>query len=234
MSTPGRTSGGYPLHWHGHRWVLLPTRALWWEARQTLVVADLHLGKEALFQARGLPVPEGAGLADLKRLGDLVVRLKAQEVLILGDLVHGHGVWDTRLLTALDQALPPRRTLVPGNHDPAQAPVPTDLGFALLEEGSVVDGVALRHTPSTSAAPIPELAGHIHPVYRLRGRGDTLRLPCFAVSSHRMILPAFGSFTGGENLVPSNDTALYLAVHEEDGEGVLTEGLVSPVPHRGR
>ncbi len=241
--------GAHPLQWQGHRWVLLPERALWWEARRTLIVADLHLGKEGFFQSKGLPVPEGTGLADLARLGALVGRLDAREVLILGDLVHGPGAWSPALVDALDQALPRGRTLVPGNHDPTHAPVPDGLGFELLKEGTRVEGMTLRHVPtpgigsgherlgvgdaaaggmvaSGAGAQGPELAGHLHPVYLLRGRGDALRLPCFVVGARQLILPAFGSFTGGFRVAPAVQTDLYLAV-KEDG---ASAGFVSPLP----
>jgi len=235
-------AGAHPLVWQGHGWMLLPERALWWEARQALLIADLHLGKEGFFQARGLPVPDGAGLSDLVRLSRLVAELGAAEVLILGDLVHGPGVWTPALMEALDQALPAARILIPGNHDPAHAPAPDALGFTVLPEGTLLEGVALRHAPSPPDGGVamgqdrianPELAGHLHPVYHLRGRGDALRLPCFVVSEQQLILPAFGSFTGGWPVEPSPDTAVYLAVQEEGTTDRERTGFVSRVPGPG-
>jgi metallophosphoesterase superfamily enzyme len=131
---------------------------------------------------------------------------------------------------------------VPGNHDPTLAPVPNELGFTLLAEGTVVEGVALRHAPTGGGGVMqgalpdespPELCGHLHPVYTLRGPGDTLRLPCFVISTRQWILPAFGSFTGGFKVEPTAETDLYLAV-QEDGGSERVAGFVSPVPGRGR
>jgi uncharacterized protein len=254
VSSGSGSGAACPLVWHGHRWALLPDRALWWETRRSIVVADLHLGKEGYFQARGLPVPDGATLHDLARLGDLVRRLEAMEVLILGDLVHGPGAWRPEVVAALDAALPARRLLIPGNHDAPHAPVPDGLRFSVLAEGSVVDGIALRHVPTPGDADAdtgtdtgagagagraedaggnlrpPELAGHVHPVHRLMGPGDALRLPCFVVSARQIILPAFGSFTGGFRMEPSAHSHLYVAVQDR-GAG---PGFVSRVPERMR
>ena len=41
------------------------------------------------------------------------------------------------------------------------------------------------------------IAGHLHPAYRISGRVDSLRLPCFWVRERYAVLPAFGEFTGG-------------------------------------
>ena len=42
------------------------------------------------------------------------------------------------------------------------------------------------------------LSGHLHPVITLSGRtGDRARLPCFCIAKDEIVLPAFGSFTGG-------------------------------------
>jgi metallophosphoesterase superfamily enzyme len=72
----------------------------------------------------------------------------------------------------------------------------------------------LRHLPPEEEVYRPFLAGHLHPGYRLHGKGrDSLRCPCWVVSEKRIILPAFGSFTGLKNIK-----------HEEDDKFFLTNG----------
>ncbi|GJI91615.1 hypothetical protein [Duganella hordei] len=45
--------------------------------------------------------------------------------------------------------------------------------------------------------PFYVLAGHVHPLYRLRRGWELLTLPCFLIGDTRMVLPSFGAFTGG-------------------------------------
>jgi metallophosphoesterase superfamily enzyme len=59
--------------------------ALWWPARATLVVADLHLEKGSSFAARGSLLPPYDTDATLARLEDAIARLKPARVIALGD-----------------------------------------------------------------------------------------------------------------------------------------------------
>ncbi|KPX35392.1 Uncharacterized protein ALO69_04485 [Pseudomonas ficuserectae] len=55
------------------------------------------------------------------------------------------------------------------------------------------------------------LAGHVHPVYRLHGRGrQSLRLTCFYLGQRVSLLPAFGEFTGGFQIRPAQDCSVYV------------------------
>jgi metallophosphoesterase superfamily enzyme len=84
---------------------------------------------------------------------------------------------------------------VEGNHD---GRAPETLGGALRETlhlGSLV----LRHEPTEAAAP-GEIAGHLHPCARVVGRGRSVRRRCFATDGARLVMPAFGAFTGGLNV----------------------------------
>jgi metallophosphoesterase superfamily enzyme len=58
------------------------------------------------------------------------------------------------------------------------------------------------------------LAGHVHPVFVLATRFDALRLPCFVASPQRMILPSFGSFTGGYVITPGPDERVWVSSGE--------------------
>ncbi len=84
---------------------------------------------------------------------------------------------------------------IAGNHDPLP---PAELGGVTAEE-VCIGALRFRHEPMADAAP-GQVAGHLHPVARLLRRGRAVRRPCFASDGDRMILPAFGAFTGGLNL----------------------------------
>jgi DNA ligase-associated metallophosphoesterase len=179
---------------------LLPERALWWPARATLLVADVHIGKAHSFRRLGVPVPGGSGAETLARLSGLIEALRPRELVVLGDLLHSrhaHDAAPAALLRAwrarhADLAL----TLVRGNHDDRAGDPPADLGIALVDEPWRVGPFALCHHPQ----PVPgayALAGHLHPCVSLGGRAhDRLRLPCFHLGAAVGVLPAFGAFTG--------------------------------------
>jgi metallophosphoesterase superfamily enzyme len=41
------------------------------------------------------------------------------------------------------------------------------------------------------------VAGHLHPCARVRGGGKSVRRRCFAGDGERLVLPAFGAYAGG-------------------------------------
>lgn len=195
----------------GTRWRLLADRAAFTAQHHLLVVADVHLGKAAAFRARGVPlstsVQQGSTAANLARLSALIDALSPRQVVFLGDLFHAReslhpatmepvARWRARH-AAIDMVL------VEGNHDAAAGALPPALGLRVVDEPWPVAGVWLAHHPQWRDGE-HMLAGHMHPVLRVSGRGDdSARLPCFwtrqrrAIRAGLTVLPAFGEFTGG-------------------------------------
>src|SRR4051812_132134 len=108
--------------------VLMPERAVYEPASGTLFVADLHLGKSAVFRARGLPVPHGTSQATLDRLAAAVARSGAVRLVVLGDFLHARESQAATTLAALAAwraAHPALEALVvEGNHDRHAGQVP--------------------------------------------------------------------------------------------------------------
>jgi len=191
---------------------LLPDAALWLGDAGTLVVADVHLGKSAAFRARGLAVPEGDLERDLDRLATLVRRHRPARLVIAGDLFHSPAGLTPELRQRLDEWLPALGTsvtLVRGNHDRRLPPL---AGLEVVER-LALDALEILHDPA-DANPDTALtiAGHLHPVIRIAdGRRSSLRLPCFHLRPQTLVLPAFGSFTGGQPLAPEPGDRLFVA-----------------------
>ncbi|WP_312515130.1 ligase-associated DNA damage response endonuclease PdeM [Massilia sp.] len=204
----------------GENLLLLPEKAIYWPAEKMLIIADIHFGKAAAFRALGVPVPRGTTSENLAGLDALVAQHGAQRVVFLGDFLHAraaHASSTQLAMLAWRQRHPDLQLmLVRGNHDLHAGDPAAALGIELVDEPHQVGPFAFCHHPDVET-PGYVLAGHVHPVYVLATRFDALRLPCFVVGQDRMILPSFGSFTGGHAVKPEPGDNIYVtsgdAVH---------------------
>jgi DNA ligase-associated metallophosphoesterase len=180
----------------GHELMALSQGALFWPARRALLVADLHLEKASWFAAGGQMLPPYDSLATLADLTAIVAATEPAEIWCLGDSFHDRHGCDRLpaeardLLVSLTAAA--RWTWITGNHDPGF----TDpCGGEIVGEAEV-DGLLLRHE-ADPAETQPELSGHFHPKLRISHRGRLVSRRCFVATETKLILPAFGSLTGG-------------------------------------
>jgi DNA ligase-associated metallophosphoesterase len=195
---------------------LLPEGAVFLSDISTLVVADVHLGKSAAFRAKGLPVPEGDNARDLARLLALAANSAAAHLVIAGDLFHAPSGVTPELETALrdfvsEIGIPV--TLVVGNHDVKIKRLPSPLHYVphLDLEGNC----RVIHDPAHALGGHIHLSGHWHPVVRIPdGKRTSLRLPCFLLRENTLVLPAFGSFTGGAIISPMAGDRIFVALRE--------------------
>jgi DNA ligase-associated metallophosphoesterase len=185
-----------PFSFAGHELAALSEGALFWPARKALIVADLHLEKASWFARAGQMLPPYDSQATLTDLTALVRRTGAAELWCLGDSFHDSKGCERlpaearRMLTDLTQGL--RWVWITGNHD---AGLIDHCGGAIMVEAEV-DGLVLRHEAEAGEMR-PELSGHFHPKLRITQRGRNVARRCFVVTATKLILPAFGSLTGG-------------------------------------
>ena len=174
--------------------------ALYWPAEHALIVSDLHLEKGSHYAARGQMLPPYDTRETLRKLAEVIDMYNAETVIALGDSLH-----DATAAPRIDAAdletlaiLQDNRDWIwiTGNHDPDVAPI---LGGHVLP-GLTVEGLTLRHEPRAGAV-THEIAGHMHPAARLVVHGTALRRPCFISNGLRLVMPAFGAFTGGLNIL---------------------------------
>jgi DNA ligase-associated metallophosphoesterase len=208
--------------------LLLPGRAALLPASRTLLVADLHLGKAATFRRAGIPVPEGSAQGDLARLERLVAAHGPRRIVILGDLFHARSGATRRVFdefAALRSRIAGTEVvLVLGNHDRSLGSLPAVLGIdaclPVLDEPpfSFVHEPASAWAGDGGKATTASLrgsftfAGHLHPTVTLRSPGgDRLSERCFAAEPSLVVLPAFGSFTGGHAVRPTDRSRLWIA-----------------------
>ncbi len=207
-------TGWAHIEWAGETLALLPERALWWARERTLFIADPHFGKAATFRCAGIPVPETSHEDDLARLENLLARLGARRLVILGDFFHAKSGRSEGTLAALaewrtrSEAL--EVVLILGNHDRHAGPPPKAWDIACVVGPWALGPFQCRHEPGESELGFV-LAGHLHPAYHLPDRiGSGLRGPCFHFGKRVAVLPAFGAFTGTSNVTAACDDRLFL------------------------
>ena len=194
-----RAGEALAVDYGGERVLLDPAGAAFFAGVSMLAVADLHLEKGAFFARRRMFLPPYDTPATLARLAALVAKYDPKVVVSLGDGFHddeASGRLAPETVAAVE-ALAAGRTMVwvPGNHDPSPpANVPGDSVDRLA-----MGPVTFRHIAERDCL-THEVSGHYHPAAILRGRGKAVRRSCFASDGIRLILPAFGVYTGGLNV----------------------------------
>lgn len=163
---------------------------------ETLLVADLHLEKGTSLARRGAHLPPYDTRESLSQLRQVISIIGARRLIFLGDSFHDGGAReriDGGDLAALRAITSDVETIwITGNHDPAP---PRDIGGMVASEVSL-GAVTLRHEPRELAARAYEIAGHLHPAASVISRGHRIRCKCFIADERRLIMPAFGSYTG--------------------------------------
>ena len=173
--------------------------AMWLPEHGVLIAADLHLEKGSAFAARGQMLPPYDSRATLDRLEAEIEALQPAAVVLLGDSFH-----DARSIARM--AAEDRARLdvmavgrdwiwVEGNHDREALLAPSPLPGVVVET-LTVGALTLTHEPLPGPRP-GEVAGHLHPCARVVRHGRGVRRACFVTDGRRIILPAFGAFTGG-------------------------------------
>jgi DNA ligase-associated metallophosphoesterase len=184
-----------PIHLAGERLMLDPTGALIWPATGMLVVADLHLEKGSSFARRGSLLPPWDTKVTLDRLALLLRRWKPHIVVALGDSFHdteGSGRLprdEVARLASITTAV--HFVWVQGNHDPSP---PEGVGGEWVESFAT-GALTFRHEAIVRAT--GEISGHFHPKATIPARAGNVTRACFVTDAHRVLLPAFGAYTGG-------------------------------------
>jgi DNA ligase-associated metallophosphoesterase len=184
-----------PIHLAGERLMLDPAGALIWPATGMLVVADLHLEKGSSFARRGSLLPPWDTKVTLDRLALLLRHLKPRTVVALGDSFHdadGSGRLpreEVARLAAITAAV--QFVWVQGNHDPSP---PAGIGGEWVESFAT-GSLTFRHEAVARAS--GEISGHYHPKATIPARPGSVTRACFVTDARRVLLPAFGAYTGG-------------------------------------
>lgn len=219
-----RAMTAHPFTLNGAELIALPSGALHWPDQRLLCVSDLHLGKsERMARRGGTLLPPYEVQATLERLDADLTATEPARVICLGDsfddlaaageLEDRARLWLARMMAGRDW------TWIEGNHDAG----PVEIGGSHLAE-LAIGHLTFRHIARPGAG--GEVSGHYHPKARIAGTARR----CFLVDAQRLILPAYGQYTGG---LPCEDAALQ-ALMQPDARAILTgpRCVVLPMPRR--
>nr|WP_298930375.1 ligase-associated DNA damage response endonuclease PdeM [uncultured Erythrobacter sp.] len=190
-----------PLKFAGEELVLMKSNALYWPRERALLVADLHLEKGSWYAQHGQMLPPYDSRETMERIADSVKETGARRVITLGDNFHDDAgthrldPYAAGMLESLTRALD--WVWITGNHDEQMHRA---FGATLVDELEL-NGIILRHEAKRGETRA-EFSGHYHPKMRVTVRNRHIARPCGVVSRNeghgdRMILPAFGAYTGG-------------------------------------
>lgn len=174
--------------------------AAFYPRQSTLLVADLHFEKGSALAQKGVFLPPYDTRATLARLAAAIAHYRPARVVALGDSFHDSQAdfrihaSDAKTLAGIVSSVADW-VWIEGNHDPAPPP---RFGGRILDQFAL-GPLTLRHEPRPGPQP-GEIAGHLHPCAKVSGRGRSVRARCFLSDGTRLILPAFGAYTGGLNV----------------------------------
>jgi DNA ligase-associated metallophosphoesterase len=215
---------GYDFTLSGAPLKALGSGALWWPEESLLAVSDLHLGKsERIARRGGATLPPYDTRDTLNRLAADLALTHAHTVVCLGDsfddlaaaeaLPEEERQWIARLQAGH------RWVWIEGNHDPG----PVEFGGAHLAE-LPIPPLTFRHIPQTTAN--GEISGHFHPKANIKLRGRTINRAAFLIDSNRVVLPAYGTYTGGLR----TQTPALTSLMRPEAIAVLTGATPTVVP----
>ena len=195
--------------------------ALYWRAQDALLVSDLHLEKASAYALNGQMLPPYDSVATLEDIAALCAKYRPAKIISLGDNFHDDGgeqrLAESAAALLVDLACDTEWIWITGNHDRAVSGIWGGKAFDEL----TLAGITLRHE-AKRGDPKPEISGHFHPKFRQVLRGRMVARRCFVKSARKMIMPAFGTLTGGLDV---QDAAILQACDLAEGE--KAEALVA-------
>lgn len=214
------TKGTKAVHIAHQRLWLLPEKAIYWQQKKILLVADLHIGKSAHFRKHGIAVPPQVADSNLDSLTTLIDNYDVEHLIILGDLFHSEINQEWNAFVKWRKSYNKLEvSLVIGNHDILEKEK-YHTGIINVFQQLTVGPFFLTHdihqVKNKEQIPSYMLSGHIHPAVELKNQGrQQIKLPCFYFGQDYGILPAFGQFTGTHVIRPKNNDRTFIIAEEQ-------------------
>lgn len=200
---------------------------LWLPSLGVLCAADIHFEKGSFFERFATFLPPYDTPTTLDRLEDVITKLKPRRFIALGDSFHDRDAarrmapdHKERLNTLISSVK--TWVWIEGNHDPG---ISLGVGGEYLPHYDIA-GIRFHHMtttrPENDLGKSYEISGHYHPKTSVTLKGHRMSGACFVRTGRKLILPAFGSYTGGLDIdskeflevAPLADRDVYLSYRE--------------------
>jgi DNA ligase-associated metallophosphoesterase len=197
---------------------LLSQKAICWEEEKTLLISDLHLGKIMHFRKEGIAIPAVALENNFKRLDEIILKNNICRILFLWDLFHNsvNTEWERfRQWRKKYQSM--EMVNVMGNHDILPRDLYTENKIDVFIHSFREKEFLFSHHPKKEFEENTfTFCGHIHPVFVLRSNvRQSIKLPCFVIDKNQAVLPSFGVFTGGYEVMLIENRKIFLVMENE-------------------
>ena len=201
--------------------LLHSSRVVYWEQESILILSDMHFGKITHFRKNGIAVPTDIMKEDIQRLFDVIQFFKPKKVIIVGDLFHSIANNEHELFKRWrNDFLHIEFILVKGNHDIIVEDWYIKANITLVATCLQIQNFFFVHQQEDFKNVVEEnhflFCGHVHPAIVLKGMGrQSLKLPCYYFSNNKLLLPAFGKFTGNFIVEPKKQDTVYAIVNKD-------------------
>lgn len=197
-----------PLRFGGHDFIMHADGVLYWPSARTIIASDLHFEKASYLASHGNPIPPYDTHDTLLRLEKLIAHFAPQRLILLGDSFHDARAWerlDVNLrarIVALAASVA-ECIWVEGNHDALLGAHP----LGIFVEDHVLHGIGFSHHERPGMG--TRIIGHYHPKVRVPLGLRHAHGKCFVYSTELLVMPAFGTFTGGLSISHPTLQALF-------------------------
>ena len=190
------------------------TGAVFWKEKNTLLLADIHLGKVGHFRKSGIPIPRKAEGIFYEKITKLQNSLNFSQIIFLGDLFHSSLNNEWFLFENWVKKSFLKIILIKGNHDIISKLKFKQLGVKTYDDFKIQKFFFTHHPKKVNDCFV--FSGHIHPGVRLIGIGkQVMKFPCFIHNKYQMILPSFGGFTGMHLPKIKSDDQVFVITNKE-------------------
>lgn len=199
----------YDNHFYLHK-----TGAIFWKEKNTLLLADIHLGKVGHFRKSGIPVPRKVEGVFYDKISKLKNSLNFSQIIFLGDLFHSSLNNEWFLFENWVKKSVLKIILIKGNHDIIPKLKFQQVGIKTYNDLKIEKFLFTHHPKKINDHFV--FSGHIHPGVRLAGKGkQIMKFPCFIYNKNQIILPSFGGFTGMHLPKIKNDDQVFVITNKE-------------------
>ena len=198
------------IQFGNNQFMLNPDGSMYWIEEKSLILGDLHLEKGTSYIDQGNYLPPYDTLETLERLSNIIKELSPNRIILLGDVFHdnfGYTRLDYKEKNIFKKILKQNIIWIQGNHDSYLNPINLKTCRSYKLNNFIFSHISNNKN-------ILEISGHYHPKVTFKYKGRKISKPCFLMSSEKIILPAYGSYTGGLNVTAKIYKDIFLNNYE--------------------